>query len=566
METKAMNVNLSRNKKLERMIMLFFKKSGSCFECNECSKLLRGYQFILKQHLKMHHKHLWEDYLLKVKSEMLRTATPSVDSSVRRCAYLKCSVCVQTKEGGQLVLSMPESRITRETCSTEDLAVSEHLVGFKGRIQKEYNTDPIGPYMGPFDQSKQLSLKLQLPQSELSYRRYTEFRHEETVGCQSFSIDDSYDDVDDLEKIKSLKINVAKCGDANKCTNEKILYTCRKGTCEIPCMCKDCCKSEPQCKMHRIRHEEVFNYEEDSMTIRSSELLFRDSTFLTNSYTVRYANIPVQCPPCAKDLLHHNLYHIKYHEVCKFCLQIRHKLKATFPKTFHREIKMHQRYLDHICPYCDKDFVEKRKKNQHIEYAHGGIRLSCSECNETFASKQALDYHDDVTHKKVDPVKCDQCESSFSSIISLKNHQKFNHSSFAKIPCKFCDTQFKQKKDLMFHLRNKHMINTDDHFMNDWNSGELRRRYQCDLCECSYKYKKDLTKHKKKTRMTSSDSKENDELFQCDLCSSAYKDNKGLNEHKRNKHEGNLFSCRICEKSFNQKSNCLKHERNQHND
>ena len=118
----------------------------------------------------------------------------------------------------------------------------------------------------------------------------------------------------------------------------------------------------------------------------------------------------------------------------------------------------------------------------------------------------------------------------------------------------------------MFHLRNKHRINTDDHFMNDWNYRELRKRYQCDLCECNYKYKKDLTKHKKKTHMTSSDSTENDELFKCDLCSSSYKDKKGLNEHNRNKHEGNLFSCRICEKSFNQKSNCLKHERNQHND
>ena len=69
---------------------------------------------------------------------------------------------------------------------------------------------------------------------------------------------------------------------------------------------------------------------------------------------------------------------------------------------------MHQRYMDHICPHCDKDFVEKRKKKQHIKYAHGGIRLSCSVCNEKFASKQALEYHDDVTHKKVDPVKCYQ--------------------------------------------------------------------------------------------------------------------------------------------------------------
>ena len=70
------------NKKLEVVIMFFFNKSGSCFECNECSKLLRGYKLILKQHLKMHHKLLWEDYLSKVKTEMIRTAAASVDSSL----------------------------------------------------------------------------------------------------------------------------------------------------------------------------------------------------------------------------------------------------------------------------------------------------------------------------------------------------------------------------------------------------------------------------------------------------------------------------------------------------
>ena len=61
--------------------------------------------------------------------------------------------------------------------------------------------------------------------------------------------------------------------------------------------------------------------------------------------------------------------------------------------------------MDQICPHCVKEFVEIRKKKQYIEFAHGGVRLNCSVCNEKFASKQALDYHNDITHKKVDQVK-----------------------------------------------------------------------------------------------------------------------------------------------------------------
>ena len=344
--------------------------------------------------------------------------------------------------------------------------------------------------------------------------------------------------------------------------NGKVVYTCRKRKCQIPCICKECCESGgSQCKLHKIRHEALFNYEEDSMTIRSSEIVFKDSSFMSNAYTIRYSNIPISCHPCARDLQHHNLYHIKYHESCKFCLQILHKLKPVVTvKKFHEEIKWHSKYLELICPHCDKIFRERSKQKRHVDYAHGNLGFDCNLCEEKFASKQALDHHDQVAHRKAAPVKCDQCDVSFTSKVSMKNHKKYVHSSVEKIVCKFCGSQFKQKKDLNFHLRNKHDINTNDFFMNEWNNSEPRERFHCDMCTSNYKYRKDLQSHKKQTHETTS--VESDERFKCDQCGLSYKNKKGLNEHKRNKHAESAFNCNICGKLFNQKNNCMKHERN----
>ena len=169
-----------------------------------------------------------------------------------------------------------------------------------------------------------------------------------------------------------------------------------------------------------------------------------------------------------------------------------------------------------------KSFLINLAEKKHVEYVHGNKRLSCSLCDDSFASKQALVYHINSVHKKTSPVKCDKCSKTFASLISMKNHKKFVHSNQPKSKCFFCDAQFKQKKDLNFHIRNKHQVNTSDHFMNEWNDPEERKRFQCKSCDANYKYKKDLGTHKNKhhggidSQINKSPS---DSIFKCDLCS-----------------------------------------------
>ena len=79
----------------------------------------------------------------------------------------------------KLTLSFPDSRSNRDIA--DQIVIPEQMAGFEGRIQKEYNTHPIGKYMGPYDQNKKLKLKVQLPQSKFDFKQYTEFHHDTSV-------------------------------------------------------------------------------------------------------------------------------------------------------------------------------------------------------------------------------------------------------------------------------------------------------------------------------------------------------------------------------------------------
>ena len=148
----------------------------------------------------MKHENLWSVYLSQIGMEMAKQSN-KCDKYAEGTVFLKCHVSVKAEDGSEVDLTLPESRQTIESCPQEHHVVLEHLDGFKGRMQNEYSKDPIGPYMGPLDQSEKLPLNIQLPQSQLDFRRYTEYRHEESTACHSYGIKDSYIDMDELEKI-----------------------------------------------------------------------------------------------------------------------------------------------------------------------------------------------------------------------------------------------------------------------------------------------------------------------------------------------------------------------------
>ena len=105
------------------------------------------------------------------------------------------STMKDNKKGETFELSFPQSRIERDFSKLKNV---ETFSGSKEKIQEEYNKNPVGQYVGPYDQNKKLKLRTQLPNSELEFDSYTEFRHSENASCAVFSIKKSYEHVDDL--------------------------------------------------------------------------------------------------------------------------------------------------------------------------------------------------------------------------------------------------------------------------------------------------------------------------------------------------------------------------------
>ena len=140
METKQVTVNISKNKKLGKVIMTFFTKNekSGLLHCKTCWSSSRGYMFLLKQHLKVHHPNLWSRYLVDIGNKMTNKSTLPKEE-----VLLATKVTIKSENGADITLEMPESRMNRDGVLKKDLKVLEKLSDFKGRIQEEYNKDPL---------------------------------------------------------------------------------------------------------------------------------------------------------------------------------------------------------------------------------------------------------------------------------------------------------------------------------------------------------------------------------------------------------------------------------------
>ena len=477
-------------------------------------------------------------------------------------ALLETKSCLRTEttvEFGtkKFQLSMPSSRVSRSEQVSDDV----QLGGFQGRVQREYNTCPVGCYAGPYDQNEKLKLSVQLPKSKLDYRSYSEFIHDEKLDCTELVIGQKYLLCDDLSKIDSFEIKEGsivtheESDDDDDNEEDKVGYTCFKQKCKIPCPCELCVTGSSQCSKHQMRHPKLFNENNDAICIRSSEERCDNEEFFEVSYINKYSGIPIECQQCEKDLLHHKSYHLNFHYSCKFCQQNWYKLYPKSPLEFKEKQKKEEDYHDTVCPFCDKKFCEPYFAKKHIEYSHQGkAPFQCDVCQAAFQSKQALEYHISKKHSKsARQETCKICQKVFKSKVSLDNHTRYVHSDKRKYSCQDCDSKFKEKKSLRNHNLNVHGI---DQYIEKYQQNEEVKRFQCNECERSYQQKKDLNHH----RRSKHGSGEGEQIFFCPLCNASFKQKKILNAHMKGKHgPDETFDCPKCGKAFNRKDHMRKH-------
>ena len=338
---------------------------------------------------------------------------------------------IDKQKGGNIDLSFPEGRLNRVF---KHVGIEEKLGGFHGRVQSEYNKHPVGQYMGPYDQNKDLKLNIQLPYSDLEYSNFTEFHHSGNE-CYELSLE-SYTKYDDLSKIDSYTI-VSEVGASNADTDDdepknekKKYYSCKLGKCKIPCPCPKCHLDVDQCKEHRIRHCSLFNEKADAVSIRSSEEFCLNKRFFDKSYIIKYSGIPLECKKCKRDLLFHHCYHFEYHDSCRFCKPSWYKYKAKSGNELKSLEKNEEQHFRRVCPYCDKQFLGANEAKRHIQNKHvGNHPFKCDKCLKVFDSVGGKEYHEKCKHSSLEQsVSCHICKKGFAADVSLKAHLKYAHS------------------------------------------------------------------------------------------------------------------------------------------
>ena len=158
-------------------------------------------------------------------------------------------------------------------------------------------------------------------------------------------------------------------------------------------------------------------------------------------------------------------------------------------KSFARHARLHGDFIPETCPYCKKEFREKRSLEKHIKAIHEAERpLVCDRCPERFRNQVELRAH--ITrHEKDHPFSCEICSMTFQKQDALIVHIR-SHTGERPFACSMCDKTFSNEKSLKTHVLR--------------HEGNLP--HKCDSCDMTFPSRAHLEKHasthKSKTQVT----------------------------------------------------------------
>lgn len=217
--------------------------------------------------------------------------------------------------------------------------------------------------------------------------------------------------------------------------------------------------------------------------------------------------------------------HVKYHHPskktyrCSLCRMIFYK-QSEFRSHGLNCVKTRS-FECHLCGLKMKRLY-KHKYKEHMRKAHTGERIfDCSQCSETFVTKESLSNHMQH-HPDVLPFQCSVCQRRFEHKPQWKKHET-NCISRRRLECHLCQYTYPRLtiEGLKMHMR-KH-------------TGE--KPFQCQFCQKYYPRSEALAQHLQRHR----------DLFQhkCSQCHRRF-----LNTAQLEKHEQTCrrkrYECYLC--------------------
>ena len=118
----------------------------------------------------------------------------------------------------------------------------------------------------------------------------------------------------------------------------------------------------------------------------------------------------------------------------------------------------------HFCPTCGKQFYYKDDLRNHIPVHNGELNFKCAaeSCNKAYSTLKALKKHKKLSHEvDLSSVTCKICNKKLSTKFKLKAHMLV-HTNAKPFSCVHCNETFKEKRNVIKHIKLKHLKTGED--------------------------------------------------------------------------------------------------------